>query len=82
MVAITTLDLEERIGDLKREQDAHSVSPGASAAVGIEAHVYGPLRAFAESQFTFVKPGFGFPGRDISPELLTLYGLLGVRVGF
>jgi hypothetical protein len=82
MVAITTLDLEERIGDLKREQDAHSVSPGASAGIGLDAHVYGPLRAFAESHFTFVKPGFSFPGRDISPELLTLYGLLGVRVGF
>jgi hypothetical protein len=79
MLAINTLDREIMP---RQEEDARSLSPGASASVGVEVRVWNRLRAFIEGQATLVYASFDFRDRPISPRLLTSSGLVGVRVPF
>ena len=79
-MAITTLDLQR--SDSRIEDDARSIAPGVSAGGGVEAHLVGRLSAFSEVHSSLFYPSFDFPGRTISPRLLSVNGLIGIRVGF
>lgn len=81
-MAITTLDLERNVGGRLIEEDARSIAPGASAALGIEARALPRLRGFAEIQSSIVYPSLQFSDRTMSPRLWNLYGLVGVRIPF
>jgi hypothetical protein len=82
VMAITTLDLERNVGGRLVEEDARSIAPGASAALGVEARVLPRLRGFAEIQSSIVYPSLQFSDRTLSPRLLNLYGLVGARIPF
>ena len=77
--AVTTLDLALPEAS---EEDARSIAPGASASAGAEARLAGPLRAFAEAHLSLVYPRFEFSDRTITPQLLNMYGLIGIRFAF
>jgi hypothetical protein len=79
-MAINTLDVQ-RIDQIT-EDDARSLAPGVSAAAGLEAHILGRFSAFTEVHGGLVYPSFGFSHRTVSPRLLHLDGVLGVRVAF
>lgn len=79
-LAITTLDLQR--ADRSFEDDARSIAPGVSAGAGIEARLVGRFRGFAELHGSLVYPSLHFSDRTISPRLLNLDGLLGLRIGF
>lgn len=79
MLAINTLDVETRPG---HEEDARSLSPGASASVGVEIRMWKGLRGFVEGQVTVAFPEFEFRDGPISPRLLTSNGLVGIRLPF
>ncbi|HXH83694.1 MAG TPA: outer membrane beta-barrel protein [Candidatus Tectomicrobia bacterium] len=81
-VAVTTLDRSRRVDGAIVEEDARGVGPGGSGSVGIQARVAGPFSAFAELQTTLVYPELSFQGQTITPRLLTVHGLMGVRVRF
>jgi hypothetical protein len=81
MVAVTTLD-RQRDSVTGIEDDSRSVAPGASVSAGTEVRVFKRLRAFAEVQGSAVYPEYEFQGRKSSPRLLTIHGLMGVRVPF
>jgi len=79
-LVINTLDLQR--SDRAGEDDARSLSPGVSAGAGIEANIVGPLSAFSELHSGLAYPSFRFSDRTISPRLLHLDAVVGVRVGF
>jgi hypothetical protein len=80
-IAVTTLDVQlDPV--TRKEHDARSVAVGATAAVGVEFVIYKQLRGFAEAQMSLVYPSLDLPDRSISPRLLNMYGLMGVRLGF
>jgi hypothetical protein len=81
MVAVTTLD-RQRDPVSRIEDDSRSVAPGASLSIGTEIRVFKRLRAFAEVQGSLVYPEFDFPDRTTTPQLLTIYGVTGLRLGF
>jgi hypothetical protein len=74
VMAINTLDLERNVQGRLIEEDARSIAPGASAALGVEARVLPRLRGFAEIHSSIVYPSFQFSDRTLSPRLLNLYG--------
>ena len=79
-VAVTTLD---RIDSATaKEEDARSVAVGASGAAGVEYSIVKWMRGFAEVQTSLVYPAFEFSDRTITPRLLNIYGLVGVRFAF
>jgi hypothetical protein len=78
MLAVNTLDLERN----DRVEDARSVAPGVSAGLGVEAQVLAHLRFFTEVQGSLVYPSFHFTDQRLTPRLLNLYGLIGLRVPF
>jgi Outer membrane protein beta-barrel domain len=80
-LAVTTLDrqIDPATG---KEDDARSVAPGASAAVGIEFRILKKLRAFGEVQGSLVYPSFEFRDQTITPRLIHLNGLAGIRLAF
>lgn len=81
MMAVTTLDVSPVLRGT--EDDARSVAPGASTSVGVEVRVFSRLRAFAEMQGSLVYPAFEFfEDKTVSPRLLNLYGLVGLRMPF
>jgi hypothetical protein len=82
VMAITTLDLQRNVRGRLIEDDARSIAPGASAALGVEARVLPRLRGFAEIQNSLVYPSLQFSDRTISPRLWNLYGLVGARIPF
>lgn len=80
-MAVTTLDVAPALRGI--EDDARSVAPGASSSVGVEVRVLSSLRAFAEMQGSLVYPAFEFfDDRTVSPRLMNLYGLVGLRMPF
>lgn len=79
-MAITTLDLQR--ADRSVEDDTRSIAPGVSFGAGVEAHLVGRLSAFTEVHGAVVYPSFRFPDRTISPRLLPLDAIVGVRLGF
>lgn len=82
-MAVNTLDIARNTAAGRAtEEDARSVAPGASGAVGIETGVLPHLRMFAETQASLVYPVFHFSDRTMSPRLLTIYGLVGARIPF
>lgn len=80
-LAVNTLDVQLDPAT-RREDDARSVAVGASGAVGLEFRILTSLRAFVEAQTSFVFPSFELRDRTISPRLLNVYGLTGIRVTF
>jgi hypothetical protein len=78
-LAVTTLDIElvPRL-----EDDARSVAAGMSGGVGLEARIWKRLRAFVEFQTSVLYPSFEFRDRTVTPRILTLHGLVGVRMPF
>ena len=78
-MAINTLD---RTIPGSGDEDSRSISPGVSAALGIEARLLRHLSAFAETQGSLVYPSFRFSDRRLAPELLNVYGLVGLRIPF
>jgi hypothetical protein len=78
---VTTLD-RQRDPVSRIEDDSRSVAPGASLSIGTEIRVFKRLRAFAEVQGSLVYPEFDFPDRTTTPQLLTIYGVTGLRLGF
>jgi hypothetical protein len=76
-LAVTTLDSETG-----KEDDARSVAAGASGAVGIEFRILKWMRAFGEVHGSLVYPSFGFHDQMITPRLLHLNGLAGIRLAF
>lgn len=79
-MAITTLDLQRP--DRSFEDEARNIAPGVSAGAGIEAQLVGRLSAFGEIHGSLVYQSLHFSHRTISPRLLNLDGVLGLRVGF
>jgi hypothetical protein len=80
-LAVNTLDVQiDRA--TRREDDARSVAVGASGAVGVEFRVVRSLKAFVEAQTSFVYPSFDLQDRTISPRLVNIYGLTGLRLAF
>jgi outer membrane protein with beta-barrel domain len=79
-MAVTTLDRQRR--NSRTEDDARSVAPGASAGVGVDAHLVGRLSAFSEVHGSLFYPSFHFPDRTITPRLLNFNWLIGLRMGF
>ena len=77
MMAVTTLDLDRAV-----KEDASSLAPGASSAVGVEVRVLSSLRAFAEMQGSLVYPAFELSDRTVTPRLMNMYGLVGLRMPF
>jgi Outer membrane protein beta-barrel domain len=65
-----------------QEDDARSVAVGASGAVGVEFRILKRLRAFGEVQSSLVYPSFEFRDQTITPRLINLNGLAGIRFGF
>ena len=78
-MAISTLD---RPIQGRGEEDSRSISPGVSGAVGIEARLLRQLSAFAETQGSLVYPSFRYSDQRVSPRLLNVYGLVGLRIPF
>jgi hypothetical protein len=80
-LAVNTLDrqMDSATG---KEEDARSVAVGASASAGVEYSFVKWMRGFAEVQSGLVYPSFEFSDRTISPRLLNVYGLVGVRLVF
>jgi hypothetical protein len=79
-MAITTLDLQRADGHT--EDDARSIAPGLSFGAGVEAHLVGRFSAFTEIHGALVYPSFRFPNGTISPRLLPVEAVVGVRLGF
>ena len=80
-LAVNTLDVQIDPAT-RREDDARSVAVGASGAVGVEFRILASLRAFVEAQTSFVFPSFELRDRTISPRLINVYGLTGIRIAF
>jgi hypothetical protein len=80
-VAVTTLDAQLDPAT-RKEADARSLAVGVSGGLGVEFRFLKYLGAFAELQSSLVYPSFDLPDRTISPRLLNLYGLAGIRVVF
>jgi hypothetical protein len=80
-VAVTTLDVQLDPAT-RKEDDARSLALGVSGGLGVEFRLFKHLGAFAELQSSLVYPSFDLPDRTISPSLLNLYGLAGIRVVF
>ena len=78
--AVTTLD--RQIDPVRGKEDARSVAVGASTSVGVEYGIVKELRGFAEVQSSLMYPSFEFSDRTISPRLLNVYGLVGIRFAF
>jgi hypothetical protein len=78
---VNTLDkqIESATG---KEDDTRSVAAGASGAVGIEFRILKRLRAFGEVQSSLVYPSFEFRDQTITPRLVHLNGLAGIRLAF
>jgi hypothetical protein len=83
-IAVTTLDRARLLDGAvsEREEDDRSLAPGATASLGVEARLVGRLRAFVEGQTSVVYPEFEFSDRSITPVLVNIYGLVGVRLAF
>ncbi len=81
-LAVTTLDRAQLVDGAVRDEDDRSLAPGATGSLGIEARLVGPLRAFVEGQASVVYPEFEFRDRTLTPVLVNLYGLAGVRLAF
>ena len=81
-MAINTLDTQRIVQAQPVEEDARSISPGVSGALGIETRLLRHLSAFAETQGSLVYPSFRFSDQRIAPELLNIYGLVGLRIPF
>jgi hypothetical protein len=81
-LAVTTLDRAQLVDGAVRDEDDRSLAPGATGSLGIEARLVGPLRAFVEGQASVVYPEFEFSDRTLTPVLVNLYGLAGVRLAF
>jgi outer membrane protein with beta-barrel domain len=79
--AVTTLDRQFDPA-VRKKEDARSVAVGASGSAGVEYGIVKQLRAFAEVQSSLMYPSFEFSDRTISPSLLNVYGLVGVRLAF
>jgi len=80
-IAVTTLDRQIDAA-MRKEDDARSVAVGASASAGVEYSFVKWIRGFAEVQSSLVYPSFEFSDRTITPRLLNVYGLVGVRFAF
>lgn len=81
-MAVNTLDSQRIVQAQKIEEDSRSIAPGVSGAVGIEARLLPRLSAFAETQGSLVYPSFRFKDQTLSPRLLNVYGLIGLRIPF
>jgi len=81
VIAVTSLD-RQRDPASRIEDDARSVAPGVSAALGSEVRVFRQLRAFIEIHGAVAYPEFRFPSGTIVPRLGTLHALAGLRLGF
>jgi hypothetical protein len=81
-MAVNTLDIQHIVQGQRIEEDSRSVAPGVSGAVGVEARLLRRLSAFAETQGSLVYPSFRFADQRLSPSLLNIYGLVGLRIPF
>jgi hypothetical protein len=79
--AVTRLDRQIDPA-VRNKEDARSVAVGASGSVGVEYGIVKELRGFAEVQSSLMYPSFEFSDRTITPRLLNVYGLVGVRFAF
>jgi hypothetical protein len=79
-MGVATLDFAR--ANRRSADDARSLAPGVSAAVGIEVHLVGRVSAFSEAHGSLFYPSFHFADQTISPRLLSFSGVLGVRIGF
>jgi hypothetical protein len=79
-LAVTALD-RQIDPTMRKKEEAHCVAVGASGSGG-EYGIVKQRRAFAEVQSSLMYSSFEFSGRTITPRLLNVGGLVGVRFAF